>query len=430
MVHLRIKGGNKISGEVLISGAKNSSMPILISSILTKEEVILHNVPYVSDVTNLISLLINLQTRVSLISPSRIGKSVSLTTARLANNVDFSTEASKIRTSVLLMGPSLARNGYFRLFKPGGCNIGERKIDLHVMGMKLLGAEVNETENYIEFTTHGKPLKGNIITFPLVSVGATQNVIMAATLAQGETIIQNAAIEPEIEDLILFLNKMGAKISKISEREIKIIGVKELFGTEYTIMPDRIEALTYVMIAVATGGNELILKNVSLKYFGDVINTLKTIGVELDDVTLPQYHFGGVLLKPTKELLSTSVETAPFPGFATDLQPLFMVLMLRANGQSEIVENIFENRFQHIPFLKKMGADIDYIGSKAIIRQTKNLIGSEVEGTDLRACAALAMAGLMAEGETIVRNIESLDRGYYNFVKNIINCGGVLERIS
>jgi UDP-N-acetylglucosamine 1-carboxyvinyltransferase len=430
MVSIKINGGNKIQGEVLISGAKNSSMPIIIASTLTSELVVLNNVPHVSDVTTLLSLLIGASTKLSVVGGGLLAKTLKLQTQKINFENEVGLEASKIRTSVLLIGPALARNGYVKLLKPGGCDIGERKIDFHIEGMKAFGAEVLESEHYIELTTHGKKLKGTTIEMSGISVGATQNLLMAATLAEGETVIKNAAIEPEIEDLITFLNKMGAKITKEEGRVLKIVGVEKLDGCTHEIIPDRIEAITYGMLSCATGG-EILLKNVSRKYLGGGIETLEKMGIFFEDI-VSEYTFGSVRcylkggnIKPIE------VETEAFPGFATDLQPQLSVLLLLASGVSKITENIFENRFQHIVYLQKMGANITFEGKKTIvIKNSQNLNGAIVEGTDLRACAALIMAGLLAKGETILRNAESVDRGYCKFVKNIANCGGEILRIN
>lgn len=427
MTHLKIKGGKKISGDILISGAKNSSMPILISSLLTKEPVVLHNVPYVTDIITLLSLQSSIGTQISLLGESPMPKTIRVITPEILNANDLISENSKIRTSVLLMGPSLARNGYFKLFTPGGCNIGERKIDFHIAGMQALGAQVTESSNYLELSTNGKRLEGTTFTFPSVSVGATQNMIIASALANGITILKNCAMEPEIGDLIKFLNKIGGNISFNAKREIIIEGVPELHGGEYIIMPDRIEALTYIMIAAITGG-KMTLKNISMEALDGILPTLEKIGIKIESQP-SNFFFNSIEVHSIDKISPISIETAPFPGLATDLQPLIMVLMLKANGISTITENIFENRFQHVPYLEKMGANVSYCGKTIEIKGNQSLKGAEVEGTDLRACAALAMAGLAATGETIIKSVEKLDRGYYNFVKNIINCGGMIERI-
>lgn len=429
MSSIKIIGGNKIKGEVLISGAKNSSMPIIIASILTNEQSILSNVPYVSDVTTLISLLTGAGSHITVIGEGGISKSLKIQTKNLNFDGEISLEASKIRASILLVGPALARNGHVKLLKPGGCNIGERKIDIHISGMKALGAEIIENNNYLELTTNGKKLKGAVIEMPSVSVGATENLLMAASLAEGETILKNVAIEPEIMDLIDFLNKMGAKITQEGERIFKIIGVDSLSGVSHEIIPDRIEGLTYGMLACATGG-EVVLKNISRKYLGGGFEEIEKCGIAFEDLP-SDYKFGSVrcYLK-TGKINPISIETGAFPGFATDLQPQLSVLMLLAGGTSKITENIFENRFQHITYLEKMGANIAFEDSKTIvIHNSSELNGSVVEGTDLRACAALIMVGLIAKGETILRNAESVDRGYYHFVKNIANCGGKISRV-
>jgi UDP-N-acetylglucosamine 1-carboxyvinyltransferase len=432
MVKIRIKGGTKISGEVLISGGKNASMPIIIASSLSSKKIVLSNVPFVADVTTLISLLTNIGMEVTLLGDGRLPKTIEVQTKKMEFTGEIGLEASKIRTSVLLIGPALARNGYVKLLKPGGCDIGERKIDFHLDGMQKLGAKLLETEHYLELTTNGKRLKGAIVEMASVSVGATENLIMAGVLAEGKTVLRNCAIEPEIEDLVAFLNQIGAKIEFTGEREITIVGVDELKGGEYTIMPDRIEALTYGMMACATGG-EILLKNISKKHLKGGVETLEKVGIEFKDELLDGYPFGGVrcFLKDGT-LKPIVVETSAYPGFATDLQPQLSVLMLLASGYSEITENIFEDRFKHVSHLVRMGAEIEFINKRKIRIKggNVNLKGDSVQGTDLRACAALAMAGVIAKGETIILNAESIDRGYHNFVKNVNGCGGKAERFN
>lgn len=428
MVSIRIKGGKKISGEVLVSGAKNASMPIIIASVLTEKPVTLSNVPFVKDVTTLISLLMGVGMNVTMMGDGRLEKTIKFQTPSLNFGSKIGLEAGKIRTSVLLIGPGLARNGYVKLLKPGGCNIGERKIDFHIMGMKALGAEVLETEECIELTTNGKRLKGAVFTFPSVSVGATENLLMAAILAEGKTVLKNAAVEPEIEDLIAFLNKIGGKITKTGEREFTIEGVQNLSGGEHIVIPDRMEALTYAMIACVTKG-EILLKNVSIKDLGGGVEMLERAGIEFRDEP-SAYQFGSVHCKlKNGKINALEAQTEAYPGFATDLQPQLSVLMLLAEGGSSITENIFENRFQHVSHLIRMGAKIELEGRKIIVHPSPILTGEVVEGTDLRACAALIMAGMIAKGETTLIHAESLDRGYYRFVKNIANCGGEIERI-
>jgi UDP-N-acetylglucosamine 1-carboxyvinyltransferase len=430
MVKLRITGKKKLSGEILVSGGKNASMPIIIASLLSKKEITLNNIPFVKDVTTLLSLLRSVGMDVMLLGDSELPKTLVLSTPDIVFQSDAGVEADKIRTSILLIGPALARNGYVKLLKPGGCKIGERKIDFHIAGMKQLGAEVLETDKFVELTTHGKKLKGAVIKMPNVSVGATENLIMAGVLAEGKTVLQNAAIEPEVTDLINFLNQMGAKIKITGEREIAIEGVLELGGGNYIIMPDRIEALTYAMAVCATGGS-VLLKNISKNYLKGGIELLEKIGIKFTDMP-SKYHFGAVQCELLNGRLSpVEMQTEAYPGFATDLQPQLSVLMLLADGKSEITETIFENRFQHIEHLIKMGGNIGFLKhDKVVIQKTNTLKGIEVFGTDLRACAALAMAGLLADGETIILNAESIDRGYYNFARNLIGCGANIERIT
>ena len=426
MSNFVIKGGSKLFGEVVISGAKNASMPILIASILSDKKTIIQNIPFVDDVTNLLSILTSVGSRVTMLD-SGMRESLEIENFEIKCELENQTEMNKIRTSILLLGPLLGRNGYAKLSRPGGCKIGERKIDQHIYAMECLGATVREHDTYIEATTAGKKLRGAEIVFPFVSVGATENAITAAVLAEGKTIIKNAAIEPEIQDLISFLNAIGAKITQL-DRTITIDGVSELKPAKYSIMPDRIEAATYAIMAAITNG-ELVLRNVSLDVFGNILSIMGNLGVDLEE-----FSDSGTLCVRCRKKQSfvfadnLKLATNPYPEFPTDLQPQVMAMLAVMDGTSEITENIFENRLQHVEYLNKMGANISINGNVATIRGVSDLKGARVLGTDLRASAALVTAALVANGVTIVENIEYIDRGYHNIERNLRNCGVEIER--
>jgi UDP-N-acetylglucosamine 1-carboxyvinyltransferase len=427
MKALEIFGGKPLKGEVCISGAKNASMPIIIASILSKKQCTIHNIPHVVDVTNLLKILNGIGTEINISGnhTQNPSKTIILSSEILSSEVvDFSV-TSQIRTSVLLLGPILARNGYVKLAKPGGCDIGDRKIDLHLMAMEKLGAKITETNDYIE--ARAKKLIGCEIEFPMISVGATENTIMASVLAEGKTVLKNIAIEPEIDDLVNFLNTIGAKITKTGVRELTINGVKELSSGEYSVMPDRIEATTYAMLAALTDG-EIVLKHCPFSVFNYIHETMQSVGVDikpmesdLESVITSRSKFG---LRPIE------IETNPYPLFATDFQPQLMTLLSLTAGQSIIIENIFENRLRHAVELQKLGANIVIDGRKAIIKGVKSLHGGTVSSTDLRAGVALLMAALACSEKVVVERAQYIDRGYQMIVKNIERLGGNINVIS
>ncbi len=428
MKTLQITGGKPLIGEISISGAKNASMPIIIASIISKEPCLIHNIPYVSDIVNLLKILHTAGSHITIdgtfnANPS---KSITIHSANLSSEITDSKITSLIRTSILLLGPILARNGYVKLARPGGCNIGDRKIDLHIMAMKKLGATVIETEEYIEATTNGKRLKGAEITFPSISVGATENAIMASVTAEGDTILRNIAIEPEIDDLILFLNKLGAKISKTGERELIIQGVKELGTTEHSIIPDRIEAATYAIAAAMTNG-KIILHNCSIKTFDNIIGTLSSVGVDIKSSLTKEHTESVEASRSPTGLHPIEIQTNPYPYFPTDLQPQLMTLLCITKGTSVITENIFENRLQHALELQKLGANIEINGRQAVIRGVDSLHDGIVTASDLRAGAALALAGFVSTSTITIENAEYIERGYQMFMQNIERCGGIIS---
>lgn len=427
---LKIRGGNPLVGEVCIGGAKNSSMPVVIASILSKKESIIHNIPHVADLTNLLKILMDVGSSITVDGnhTENPSKAIKIKTEILSSQVVDSNITSQIRTSILLLGPILARNGYVKLTKPGGCDIGERKIDLHLMAMKKLGAVVTETPEFVEATTNGKRLVGTTIVFPIISVGATENAIMASTLAQGTTILQNIAIEPEIDDLINFLNQSGAKITKTGERELTIIGVEELDSANYYIMPDRIEAITYAMLAAITNG-EIKMHHCDFTIFGHLINIFKDLGIEIENFISEDGIKGIVAKRMPAGLKPIHVETNPYPLFPTDAQPQLMSLLALTSGTSSIVENIFENRLQHAVELKKLGAKVDIHGRKATITGVEKFSGGVVKSSDLRAGAALVMAACACSEDVIIEQAEFIDRGYQTIVKNLTRLGCDIKAI-
>lgn len=416
---LKVKANGPLKGEVFISGAKNSALPILAASLLATEEVILDGVPKLKDIEVMVEILRNLNAKVEYITD---------TSLRIdSSNVNkFETPfelMDKMRASFIVMGPLLSRFGHAITKAPGGCNIGKRPIDLHLKGFESLGAHT--TMNNEEISSSAKNgLKGDVIYLDFPSVGATENIMMAATLADGETVIENAAKEPEIVDLASFLSKMGADIIGAGTSNIIIKGVEKLKGTRHTIVPDRIEAATYMLAAAITGGN-ILVKNVIGSHIRPIIAKLIEIGADVDEVDDEDI----IRVKVDKKLNSTSIKTLPYPGFPTDAQSQFMALMSVCKGESSVVETVFENRFMHVDELKKMGAAIVTEGNRAAIVGVDKLKGAEVKATDLRAGAALILAGLVADGETIISDIYHIDRGYSDLIEKFTKLGAKIERV-
>ena len=420
---LEILGGKPLKGEIYIAGAKNASMPIIIASILSSEPCLIHNVPHVSDITNLLRILTSIGTQITIDGnhTENPSKTILIQSQNLSSEVTDYKITKLIRTSVLLLGPLLAKNGYVKLARPGGCNIGDRKIDLHIMAMEKLGAVVVETDNYIEAKAPNG-LVGTEIEFPFVSVGATENAITASVTAKGVTTLKNVAIEPEIEDLINFLNKLGAKIYKTSERELTIHGVEKLGSTEHSIIQDRIEAATYAIAAAITDGS-IILHNCPMSVFEYIHEILESVGVNIQN-----YNTNGIIVTRSKNgLKPIEVETRPYPLFPTDLQPQLMTLLSLTKGISIITESIFENRLQHVSELRKLGANITVNGNVATIYGVDILHSGIVESTDLRAGAALVLAGLASKEKIMVESAQYIDRGYQTFVKNLTRCGAHIK---
>ena len=416
---LVINGGGPLEGEVTISGAKNSALPILAACVLGTEEIILDGVPDLKDVEIMIEVLRHLGSKVEYISED----SVRIDSSEL-NTCETPFELmDKMRASFVVMGPLLSRFKEAYTKAPGGCNIGARPIDLHLKGFEALGATNIVNDDEISIKTDGK-LIGNEVYLDFPSVGATQNIMMAATLANGVTIIENAAKEPEIVDLASFLSKMGANIKGAGTSTITIEGVEKLTGTRHTIIPDRIEAASYMIAAAMTKGN-VTINNVIGSHIRPVIAKLIEMGAEVDEIDDEDI----IKVKVNKKLKPTNIQTLPYPGFPTDAQAQFMALMTICDGESKIQETVFENRFMHVEQLNKMGAAIATSGNRATIVGVDKLHGADVRATDLRAGAALVIAALIAEGETRVSDIYHIDRGYSNIVEKFTNLGADIKRV-
>lgn len=419
MQKLLIKGGKKLSGEVVISGSKNASLPIIISSLLFDDSVHFENVPKVRDIFTLINLIKVLGREVEFNEEKEI-----LKISNKNKNKYFAPYSimRTMRAGVLVLAPLLAKFGKARVSLPGGCSIGARPVNLHLEALKKLGAKINVKNGYIDAIAP-KGLSGSNIKFPSISVGATESIIIAAVLAKGVTKISNAAIEPEIIDLINFLNKCGADIKYNSKRKIIIKGVKFLYPVRHRIIPDRIEAATYAIAALITNG-KLLIKKVNNEHLENIFNVLKKIGANIKIFKDSFVIFRKRQLKPFK------IITKPYPGFPTDMQAQFMALATQIKGSSAINEEIFENRFLHVSELMRMGADIKIKKQKAIINGIKNLNSAEVMATDLRASVSLVLAALSAKGTTKINRIYHLDRGYSKLEKKLNLCGANIKRVN
>ena len=420
MDKLIIQGGNRLHGEVLISGAKNAALPILCAALLAETPLHLTSVPALKDVGSTIKLLEKMGVKVN-----RDADKVSLD-ASIIHSKEAPYEMVKtMRASILVLGPLLARFGQARVSLPGGCAIGSRPVDLHIKGLQAMGAEIHIEHGYIEATTAHLPnkrLQGARYYMDLVTVTGTENLMMAATLAQGTTVLENAAKEPEVVDMAECLIKMGAKISGAGTDVITIIGVERLNGAAHNVVCDRIEAGTY-MVAVAMTGGEVKLLNVQPKLLDAVIEKLRdagaTVSCETDSITV----------KSDGQLKAVNIRTAPHPAFPTDMQAQFMALNTIAKGMSKVTETIFENRFMHVQEMQRLGADIDIEGNTALVKGVAFLDGATVMATDLRASASLVLAGLVARGETVIERIYHLDRGYENLEQKLNALGANVKRV-
>ncbi|WP_036730154.1 MULTISPECIES: UDP-N-acetylglucosamine 1-carboxyvinyltransferase [Peptoniphilus] len=416
MEKIVVKKSPKLSGVVRVSGAKNAALPILAASILGTEDIILEDVPQLKDVEIMIEVLKSLGCVVN-----KAGKNkLVINSKNLSSYVTSYELMSKMRASFLVMGPLLGRMGKTVNSLPGGCNIGSRPIDLHLKGFEALGAEIEN--NVGDITASAEKLIGCRVYLDFPSVGATENIITAAVLAEGETVIENAAMEPEIVDLANFLRKMGAAVMGAGTSTIRIKGVKELKGCSHQIIPDRIEAGTFMVAAAITGG-DVIVDNVISSHMKPVIAKLEECGakiIEEDD---------RIRVIGEDAIIPINIKTLPYPGFPTDMQAQFLALMTKLKGNNIAIETVFENRFMHADELVKMGADISVNNREAIVVGGKTLFGAKVRATDLRAGAALILAGLVAEGETEISDIYHIDRGYEDIEEKFRNLGAIIERI-
>jgi len=424
MDRIRIRGGSRLAGEIAISGAKNAALPLMAACLLTDKPLTLTNVPWLADIAFMAELLRGFGVRTSYLRGSRLGEGgrLELDGAKLSGTTAEYDIVRKMRASFLVLGPLVARIGHAKVSLPGGCAIGARPVDLHLKALEALGAKIDLEDGYVVAAAPGG-LKGARIEFPFVSVGATENTMMAAALADGETVLVNAAREPEIDDLGRCLIAMGARISGLGTSRIVIEGAKALHAAEHAVLPDRIETGTYAMAAAIAGG-EILLTNTRAELIGALIPLLQSIGTEI-----AQNNRGIAVHRNGVRPVSADVATAPFPGFPTDLQAQFMALMATANGTSHIKETIFENRFMHVPELMRMGADIRVEGDMAVVTGVERLKGAPVMATDLRASVSLVLAGLAAEGETIVNRVYHLDRGFERLEEKLCGVGADIERL-
>jgi UDP-N-acetylglucosamine 1-carboxyvinyltransferase len=421
MDKIRIRGGNSLRGRIEISGAKNAALPILAAALLTEGPVVVDNVPDLADIAFMRRLLETLGVQIE--QPQDAPRRLALRTEAITSTTAEYDLVRKMRASVLVLGPLLARTGEASVSLPGGCAIGPRPVDLHLKGLEELGAEIELRQGYIHATAP-RGLHGTRLRLALPSVGATENLMMAATLASGETVIANAAREPEVTDLAHCLVAMGASIEGIGSGTLTITGVPRLHGTTYAVLPDRIELGTYAMAAAISRG-ELELAGGRLDLIGTLVEKLEEAGVEV------RPGEGGITVRTNGAAAAgVDVMTQPYPGFPTDLQAQFMALMCVADGAAMITEAIFENRFMHVPELTRMGARITVHGGSALVRGVPRLFGAPVMATDLRASVSLILAGLAAEGETVVSRVYHLDRGYERLTEKLIACGADIERIA
>lgn len=412
-----IRGGNKLSGEVRVSSAKNSVLPIIAASILSSDKCVIEHAPLLEDVYVISDVLSSVNARVDI--DSRKNKIV-IDTSCISHNEPAGDLVRKMRASFLIMGPMISRFGKFKVSLPGGCNIGTRPIDLHLKGFKALGAEINVGHGYVE--AHAEKLIGNKIYLDFPSVGATENIMMAAVMAEGETIIENAAEEPEIEDLASFLNSMGAHVEGAGTDMIHIIGVKYLKGAVHTPISDRIEAGTF-MIAAAISKSKIKITNINECHLKPVIAKLTEMGM------LMEIEDNGIIVDGRGDLRPVDIKTMPYPGFPTDMQAQMMALLCTVKGTSMIAETIFENRFMHAGEMKRMGANIKIDGRTAVIEGIDKLTGAEVKATDLRAGASLILCGLAAEGTTEITDVYHIDRGYVNIEGKLKALGADIKRV-
>lgn len=418
MAKFLVRNNGPLKGEVTISGSKNSVLPIMAATLLTDEECVICDAPDLRDVDVMCRILEGLDAKVQADFQQN---TLRLHAADMTKSEAPFDLAKRMRASILTMGPILARNGRARVALPGGCAIGARPIDLHLKGFELMGAKVEYAPNYVEASADR--LKGARIYLDYPSVGATENIMAAAALADGTTIIENVAKEPEIVDLANFLNKMGAKVKGAGTDLIKIEGVERLHGTKHIVIPDRIETGTFMVAAAITRG-DLLIKNVVPDHIRPIISKLIECGCTVEDT------IEGLRVKADeKDLVATDIKTLPYPGFPTDMQSQFMALLTTVEGRSTVIETVFENRYMHISELNRMGADISIEGRSAVVQGGASLSGCQVMSTDLRAGAALVLAGLAAKGVTEISEIYHIERGYSQFVEKLRAIGAGIERV-
>ena len=425
MDRIRIRGGRPLHGTIPISGAKNAALPLMAAALLTDRPLAVANVPDLADITTMQRLLAAHGVEVDIAAAGPDGNGGRTATLNAANVTGTTADydlVRRMRASILVLGPLLARFGEARVSLPGGCAIGTRPVNLHLAGLKEMGADIDIEGGYVHARAP-RGLKGATVRFPSVSVGATENLLMAAALAEGETVLENAAREPEIADLARCLAAMGAEIEGAGTRRIRIRGQRSLGGADHAVIPDRIEAATYAMAAAATGG-EVTLSHVEPDLIGAAMEAMEHAGVAFSSGR------NGLTIRREGGLNCVDVTTAPFPGFPTDMQAQMMALMATARGTSVITETIFENRFMHVPELARMGADIEVSGNRAVVRGVARLRGAPVMATDLRASVSLVVAALIAEGETTVSRVYHLDRGYERLVEKLSACGAAIERLT
>ena len=426
MDRIQIRGGRRLKGEVRVSGAKNAALPLMVASLLTDEPLTLASVPHLTDISQLAEILAGLGVEIALAgnghAEAETGRVLKLHAKKISSTEAPYDLVRKMRASFLVIGPLIARCHQAKVSLPGGCAIGTRPVDLHLKGLEAMGVEIELKEGYV-YAKAPKGLRGAHVQFPFVSVGATENLMMAASLAKGTTVLENAAMEPEITDLGHCLQAMGAKIEGLESRTIKIEGVERLNGAKHTVLPDRIETGTYAMAVAATGG-EVELIGARADTIGAVIPLLESAGVEVQST-----NRGLRVTRNGAQFTGVDVTTAPYPGFPTDLQAQLMALMTTANGVSHITETVFENRFMHVPELLRMGADVTIEHQTATVRGVERLRGAPVMATDLRASVSLIIAGLVADGETVVNRVYHLDRGFERIEEKLSALGADIRRV-
>jgi len=419
MEKLEVRGANVLKGQVKISGSKNASLPILAATLLSNKKIQLSNLPKVKDIETMILLLKSLDTKIKY---SKNNKILSIENNKKNKTFVSYSLVKTMRAGILALGPLLARYSKAKVSLPGGCAIGTRPIDIHLKALSKLGVRYKIVQGYV-YANAPKGLVGAEIKFPKISVGATENLIIAASLAKGQTVLSNCAIEPEIKDLVNFLNKMGCKIHWIGKRTVKILGVKNLNEVKYKIMPDRIEAGTYLIAAVLTKGKIEII-GINPKIIRTEINILKKIGAGI------KLKNDRIIIQGNKKIKNINIKTAPYPGFPTDLQAQMMVLLCKANKRSVISEKIFENRFMHVSELNRMGAKIKIKGNNAIIEGNTKFEGAELMATDLRASVSLILAALASKSKSRINRIYHLDRGYEKIEIKLKKIGAKIKRLA